>query len=84
MDDAVLSPAHYNAGGVETIDYIKAKMPIANFVGYCAGNVLKYASRSGLKHDTAEDYAKAAFYAQMAAHVLAPTRFPDPRHAPQD
>lgn len=78
MADNVKSPAHYRAGAVEVIDYIKQATGIG-FEDYCAGNVIKYVSRAGLKGNAAEDYAKAAFYAQMAAHTLEPDKYPDPR-----
>lgn len=76
--DMVTQPPHYNAGAVETIDYIRQAVGLA-FPDYCRGNALKYLSRAGLKGDAAEDFAKAAFYAQMAAHTLNPDRYKDPR-----
>lgn len=62
--DPVKSPPHYMDGGIETIDYIEAKLSPEEFVGYCKGNVLKYVSRAGKKFgaDTWEDLRKAAFY----------------------
>ncbi len=32
-------------GGIETIDFIKAKLTEEQFKGYLAGNVIKYLSR---------------------------------------
>ena len=79
MNDTVNRPSHYTEDRtVEVIDYIREQTG-AGFVDYCVGNALKYLSRAGLKGDTAEDYAKAAWYCRMAAHVQDPTRFPDPR-----
>jgi len=39
------APEHYTAGGIETIDYIRAKLTPEGFIGYCEGNILKYQSR---------------------------------------
>lgn len=76
--DSVRSPAHYCVGTGETIDFIR-EVTGHGFAAYCAGNVLKYIARAGRKGGAGEDYAKAAFYAQMAAHVVEPARYDDPR-----
>lgn len=60
--DMVESPSHYTAGGIEVIDYIRAKLTPEEFEGYCKGNVLKYLSRAGLKGDKKTDYSKALRY----------------------
>ena len=59
--DMVNSPPHYTAGGIETIDYIKAKLSPEGYRGYLQGNLLKYASRIGKKGS--DDAGKAAWYA---------------------
>ena len=61
MDDPVKSPNHYTFGGIETIDYIRAKLTKEQFEGYCLGNILKYTSRAGLKNGV-EDLEKAQEY----------------------
>ena len=55
--DPVNHPAHYTAGGIETIDFIEAKK-----LGYNLGNVVKYITRSGLKGNQLEDLRKAQWY----------------------
>jgi hypothetical protein len=55
--DIVNSPAHYTAGGIETIDFIEAKK-----LGYNLGNVVKYITRSDLKGDRLENLKKAQWY----------------------
>ena len=55
--DPVNRPAHYTAGGIETIDFIEAKR-----LGYNLGNVVKYITRSGLKGNQLEDLRKAQWY----------------------
>ena len=58
VHDAVNHPAHYTAGGVETIDFIEAKQ-----LNYHLGNCVKYISRAGLKStDPIEDLRKARWY----------------------
>lgn len=60
--DMVNSPPHYTKGGIETIDYIQAKLSPEEYRGYLRGNLLKYASRMGAKGE--DDAGKAAWYAQ--------------------
>ena len=48
MEDSI-NPEHYKKGGIETIEYMKAKMSKEEFYGYIKGNALKYISREGLK-----------------------------------
>ena len=50
-----INPEHYKAGGIETIEFIKAKMSKEEFYGYMKGNALKYISREGLKSDKITD-----------------------------
>ena len=47
QEDMVNHPAHYKVGGIETLDFIRAKLNADGYVGYCVGNVLKYLSRAG-------------------------------------
>nr|WP_260443276.1 DUF3310 domain-containing protein [Listeria innocua] len=58
-DDCINSPSHYTAGGIETLDYIKAK--VKDYPSYAAGNILKYVSRYEHKNGI-EDLKKAQFY----------------------
>lgn len=60
--DMINSPPHYTKGGIETIDYIKAKLSPEEYRGYLRGNLLKYASRLGEKDS--DDAGKAAWYAK--------------------
>lgn len=60
--DMVNSPPHYTAGGIETIDFIEAKLTAEQFTGYCLGNALKYISRAGKKDGTDIDIRKAIWY----------------------
>lgn len=40
---------YYSVGGIETIDFIKAKLTPEQYEGWLRGQVLKYASRSEYK-----------------------------------
>lgn len=62
MPEQVNHPDHYTAGGIETIDYLRAKLTPEELRGFLRGNALKYLSRAGLKGDAATDYEKAAWY----------------------
>jgi hypothetical protein len=61
--DVVNHPPHYKVGGIEVIDFIKAKLTPEEFRGYLKGNVLKYTSRAGHKDDAAQDVDKMVWYA---------------------
>ncbi|WP_224723114.1 DUF3310 domain-containing protein [Paenibacillus vietnamensis] len=63
--DNVNHPSHYTAGGIETIDFIRAKLTQEEFAGYCKGNVLKYVARANHKGGM-EDLSKAAKYLEFA------------------
>lgn len=60
--DPVNSPSHYTAGGIETIDYLRAKLTPEEFRGMCRGNALKYVSRAPLKANFRQDIEKAIWY----------------------
>lgn len=59
--DPVNSPTHYTDGGIETIDYLQAKLTEDQFEGFLIGNVLKYCSRYRNKNGL-EDVKKARWY----------------------
>lgn len=61
MNDNINHPSHYTQGGIETVDYIKAKLTKEQFEGYCIGNVIKYVSRYRYKGGV-EDLKKARWY----------------------
>ena len=59
--EAVNSPAHYNRGKIEVIDYIEDQG-----LDFCLGNAVKYISRAGHKGDRVEDIKKAIWYLQRS------------------
>ena len=69
-EDNVNHPRHYTKGGIETIDYMKAKSTPEEFNGYLRLNCLKYLSRSELKNDTIEDLKKCQWYLNRLINEL--------------
>ena len=65
----VNAPSHYTAGGIETIDYLRAKLGPLPFLGYCMGNVIKYVSRYQWKNGL-EDLKKAQVYLDWAIEAM--------------
>ncbi|MFS1514578.1 DUF3310 domain-containing protein [Chengkuizengella sp. SCS-71B] len=61
QNDPVNRPNHYVTGGIETIDFMQAKLTGEQFKGYCLGNVLKYCTRHEHKNGK-EDLKKAQWY----------------------
>lgn len=60
--DVVNQPSHYTFGGIETIEYMKAKSTPEEFRGHLRLTAIKYLSRAGHKDDTLQDYKKAQWY----------------------
>ena len=64
--------SYYDAGGIETLDVIKAKLTDEQFKGYLLGNVIKYASR--MMHKTPgsplRDAEKTANYSRWLKEFL--------------
>lgn len=63
-----INPDHYKQGGIECIDYLRAKLTEEELRGFLKGNAIKYLSRAELKGG-AEDYKKAAWYTNMLSGV---------------
>ena len=68
LNETDIIPDHYKVGGVETIDYIKAKMTQEQYEGYLLGNVIKYTSRFQHKNGV-EDLKKAQWYLNKLIEV---------------
>ncbi len=84
--------SYYDAGGIETLDIIKAKLTPEQYEGYLLGNALKYQSRMMHKSKDpagqARDAEKASNYTVWLLEVLAAKekeeearRFPQPPSA---
>lgn len=64
-------PSHYDAGGIETIDFIKAKLTPEQYKGYLLGNIIKYSSRLNFKGDSKKDAAKLHDYTSwLGQHII--------------
>ena len=74
-----INPPHYRDADLECIDAIRAMLTLEEFAAHCRASAVAYVWRAPEKGTPAIDCAKAAWYCQMAAHALAPDRFPDPR-----
>lgn len=60
--EMVNHPDHYNQGGIECFDVIKAFHGQDAFEGFCSGNVLKYVMRYKHKGQPQKDLEKARVY----------------------
>ncbi len=69
-EDMVNQPPHYTHGGIETIDYMKAKLTPEAFVGFLQGNCIKYLSRATHKGSPVEDFKKAQWYLNKLIETL--------------
>jgi hypothetical protein len=56
-----INPNHYKVGGIETWDYLKAKLSPTQLAGFALGNVIKYISRADHKNKL-EDLKKSKWY----------------------
>lgn len=61
-DDAVFSPLHYNQGGIECIEALRACMSKEEYRGFLRGNVIKYLWRLNDKATPQENIKKARWY----------------------
>ncbi len=68
--DMVNHPPHYTQGGIETIEYIRAKLSPEEYVGYLRANIMKYTSRIGLKGESNEDAGKIEWYSKELHRFL--------------
>ena len=57
-----INPEHYKIGGIETIEYMKAKSTPEEFRGHLRLTALKYLSRFGKKDDELQELKKAKWY----------------------
>lgn len=57
--------SYYDAGGIETIDIIRAKLTPEQFEGFLLGNALKYLYRYAPKGRNERDFQKAACYLRI-------------------
>lgn len=63
---------YYDAGGMEVLDIIKAKLTPQQYQGFLLGNVIKYSCRMNHKGTFNRDSQKCAFYANALSQFEAP------------
>lgn len=56
--------SHYESGGFNAIEVIRAKLTKDQFAGYLLGNVMKYSMRANFKSDFARDIEKIKYFAE--------------------
>ena len=56
---------HYDAGGLEVQDIIRAKLTPEQYEGFCLGNIIKYSCRANFKGSFDRDIEKAGFYSSF-------------------
>lgn len=54
--------SHYDEGGINVMDVIKAKLTPEQFEGFLLGNVIKYALRANFKGQKERDIEKIGVY----------------------
>lgn len=65
-----INPDHYKTGGIETIEYMKAKSTPEEFRGHLRLTALKYLSRFGKKDDELQELLKAKWYLDRLVQEL--------------
>ena len=60
--ELVDNPEHYNQGGIECIDAMKAMLTDEEFIGFLRGNSFKYRWRYRYKDTPKQDLLKAKWY----------------------
>lgn len=63
--EQVNAPTHYDILGIEAIEIIARSSTVAEFKGFCRGNIIKYRLRVGKKDDVQTELAKADKYTQI-------------------
>lgn len=61
---------YYDAGGIESIDIIRAKLTPEQWEGYLLGSCLKYATRMNFKGQKERDAEKLALYSSLLKKSL--------------
>lgn len=60
--------SYYDAGGIEVMEILKAKLTREQFKGFLLGNTIKYSTRYNFKHndgDKHRDIEKVEIYSKL-------------------
>ena len=68
---------YYDAGQIETIEIIKAKLTPEQYTGYLLGNTIKYACRLNFKGSKKRDAEKLVNYSKWVADQCGGPGLPD-------
>jgi hypothetical protein len=60
---------YYDAGGIETIEILKAKLTPEQFKGFLLGNLIKYSTRANFKDQFDRDVEKVNIYSAMLKEI---------------
>ncbi len=60
---------YYDAGGISTMDVIKAKLTEEQFKGFLLGNIIKYSCRLNHKDNPKRDSEKIAIYSKILSEL---------------
>lgn len=74
---------YYDAGGVETIDVIKAKLTQEQYEGYLLGNLIKYSCRANHKGAFQRDIEKIVTYSKELSDLKPKEEMPIKRITPK-
>lgn len=69
QQDNINQPPHYTQGGIETIDFIEAKLTREEVIGAYKFNIIKYSVRANLKNGE-EDLKKMNYYSDRLIKFL--------------
>ena len=57
--------SYYDAGGIETIEIVRAKLTPEQFKGWLLGNIIKYSCRANHKGCFTRDVEKVSVYSDL-------------------
>ncbi len=61
--------SYYDAGGIETIKIMKAKLTPDQYKGFLLGNIIKYSTRANFKESFFRDVEKVGVYTKLLLTV---------------
>ena len=61
--------SYYDAGGIETIKIMKAKLTAEQYIGFLLGNIIKYSTRANFKDSFDRDIEKVGVYTKLLAEA---------------
>jgi len=56
---------YYDAGGIESIKILQAKLTVEQYEGFLLGNIIKYSTRANFKGTKDRDIEKVGVYQKL-------------------